>query len=174
MRKRISGALLSLGVLLVSASPAIADAVYQQPDDFIREVFAGLPPKPRLLWLNADAQKKLSAIFGHPYPQARLRYWRTQALTAWVLEDIGKEYPITAGFVVAQGKLGQARVLVYRESRGDEIHYPAFLRQFQGAALKDEGLSKPIDGISGATLSVWAMQRMARAALTLDALAPPP
>jgi hypothetical protein len=34
-------------------------------------------------------------------------------------------------------------------------------------------LQPEVDGISGATLSVMAMQRMARAALTLDALAPP-
>lgn len=168
------GRLLVIGVMLVLASPVVlADTIYQQPDDFVSQAFEGAPPKPRLLWLDAPAQQKLSAIFGHPYPQARLRYWRADGRTAWVLEDTGKEYPITAGFVIVQGRIDRASVLVYRETRGDEIHFPAFLRQFRGLALKDDGLSKEIDGISGATLSVWAMQRMARAALTLEAMAPP-
>lgn len=168
-RADIAGLLLLLGTAL----PAWADNVYQAPDEFVRDVFVGAPPKPRLLWLDTAAQQKLTAIFSHAYPQVRLRYWRTPEQTVWVLEDIGKEYPITAGFTVAHGKLGQARVLIYRESRGEEIRYPSFLRQFQGASLKDDALSQRVDGISGATLSVWAMQRMARAALTLDALAPP-
>lgn len=164
---------LALLCLCLAALPAWADQIYQQPEDFVREAFSDAPPKPKLLWLDAHAQQQLSAIFTHPYPQARLRYWRTPARTVWILEDIGKEYPITAGFIVAGGQIKDARVLIYRETRGEEIHYPAFLRQFQGATLKDDALSTRIDGISGATLSVWAMQRMARAALTLDGLAPP-
>ena len=47
-----------------------------------------------------------------------------------------------------------------------EVRYPAFLKQFEGVQLADKRrLSKRIDGIAGATLSVWAMERMARAAL---------
>jgi len=88
-----------------------------------------------------------------------------------VLEEIGKEEPITAGFVVEGGRIKQARVLVYRESRGGEIRYPVFLKQYDGAALTaDHYLDRSIDGISGATLSVRAMERMARLALYFDSL----
>jgi len=88
-----------------------------------------------------------------------------------MLDEIGKEYPITAGFVVSDNHIERAQVLIYRESRGDEIHLPAFLRQFIGSGLDGERLSNKIDGITGATLSVNAMQRMARAALVLNQLA---
>jgi hypothetical protein len=151
---------------------AHADTIYLAPDDFLRETFGATVPKPQFLWLDDAAQSKLKPIFGHPYPQARLRYWRANGKTAWLLDDTGKEFPITAGFVVKDHAIDTARVLIYRESRGDEIHYPGFLKQFSGAHLKDDQLEPGIDGISGATLSVGAMRRMARAALTLDALAP--
>jgi hypothetical protein len=49
-----------------------------------------------------------------------------------------------------------------------EIHLPSFLQQFTGTQLTDGSLSRKIDGISGATLSVAAMEHMARAALFLD------
>ena len=55
------------------------------------------------------------------------------------------------------------------------FHLPAFLRQFAGAQLNttdaDEKLSKAIDGITGATLSVDAMRRMAQAALVVNRVA---
>ena len=155
---------------------AQADTVYLAPDDFLRQTFSE-PPAPALLWLDNNAQTQLTAVLGHRYPQARLRYWRSANKTAWILDEIGKEYPITAGFVVTDNHIERAQVLIYRESRGDEIRLPAFLRQFVGAQLDDTNnagnkLSKNIDGITGATLSVDAMRKMARAALVLNRLAP--
>lgn len=45
-----------------------------------------------------------------------------------------------------------------------------FTRQFQGVSLtSNDKLSKKIDGITGATLSVWALQKVARLALMFDA-----
>ncbi|GAC1633488.1 MAG: hypothetical protein NVS9B10_28820 [Nevskia sp.] len=165
--------LLPTTLLVLATANANADQLILAPDVFLRETFAAATPEPKLIWLDAATQDKLKAIFGHVYPQARLRYWRAEGRTAWVLEDIGKEFPITAGFVVGKGEVEAARVLVYRESRGDEIRYPSFLKQFRGAKLGASGLQPEVDAISGATLSVWAMARMARAALTLDALVPP-
>ena len=150
---------------------ARADTVYLAPDDFIRQTLNEVP-QPSLLWLDNSAQAKLVAALGHRYPQARLRYWRVANKTVWILDEVGKEYPITAGFCVVDNRIERAQVLVYRESRGDEIHLPAFLRQFADAELKDDKLSKDIDGITGATMSVDAMRRMARAALVLNQIAP--
>ncbi len=163
---------LLVGLLLDPCGVSWADTTYLAPENFLHEVFAGSSPATQYLWLDGAAQTKLKAIFGHPYPQARLRYWRAGGKTAWILEDIGKEFPITAGFVVKDHALAGVRVLIYREARGDEIHLPAFLKQFDGTRLQDGHLDPGIDGISGATMSVGAMQRMARAALTLNALAP--
>lgn len=158
-------------LLLFFSATAWSDQVILAPDVFLRETF-GTVPAAKFLWLDEAAQKSLIAIFGHRYPQARLRYWRAKERTAWILEDIGKEFPITAGFVIHKGVIEKARVLIYRESRGEEIRLPSFLRQFEGQRLEEGNLSDDVDSISGATLSVWAMQRMAKAALTLDRLAP--
>src|SRR5579885_3878005 len=156
MQRRRLTALLPL----LAAQAARGDEVILAPDDFLQQTFGGPPPKAQFLWLDEAAQAALKPIFGHPYPQARLRYWRADGRTAWILEDIGKEFPITAGFVVKDHAIDAARVLIYRESRGDEIRYSSFLKQFSGARLAGGELEPHIDAISGATLSVWAMQRM--------------
>ena len=99
----------------------------------------------------------------------RVRYWQAGSRTAWILEEIGKDKPITAGFVVEDGHIDTVEVLVFRESRGWEVKYPFFTRQFRDVRLGDRGeLNRQVDGITGATLSVRAMTRMARVALLLD------
>lgn len=144
------------------------DRIFQAPEDFISEVFHE-NPQPKLLWLPKNAQAELGRILGHAPGQLRQRYWGEGSRTLWILEEIGKEDPITAGFVVQDGRIERAKVLVYRESRGMEVRYPAFLNQFKGVSLAgDNRLDHGIDGISGATLSVHAMERMAREALYFD------
>ncbi|HEX7053684.1 MAG TPA: FMN-binding protein [Burkholderiales bacterium] len=152
-----------------AAGMALAgEQVYLAPQAFVAQAF-GQVPEPRVLWLTDDIRTQVAEILGHEPTQLRQRYWAAGGRTAWILEEIGKEAPITAGFVVAGGRIEQARVLIYRESRGGEVRYPAFLQQYAHAGLTAEGrLDKPIDGIAGATLSVAAMERMARVALTLD------
>ena len=71
--------------------------------------------------------------------------------------------------VVSNGKIAKAKVLIFREIRGWEVKYPAFTRQFVGATFDGEKLDRGIDGVSGATLSVWAMTKIAKIALVLDA-----
>jgi hypothetical protein len=155
-------------VLSLCASAQALGEVYQAPDAFVGEVFgARLPPK--VLWLKQDMQAAVGAILGHPPAHLRQRYWSNASKSVWILEEIGKEELITAGFVVVGGRIEHVRVLAYRESRGEEVRYPSFLRQFDGAALaRDNRLDRHIDGIAGATLSVGAMERMARLALYFD------
>lgn len=59
---------------------------------------------------------------------------------------------------------------MFRESRGFEVRYPFFTDQFRGARLREGlDLDREIDGISGATLSVRALTKLARLALLLRA-----
>jgi hypothetical protein len=164
-KRAIVGALFFLSAIIASA-----DTVYLAPDDFVRQTFSE-PPQPSLLWLDNNVQAQLAVVLGHRYPQARLHYWRAADKTAWILDEIGKDYPITAGFIIVDNHIERAQVLIYRESRGEEIHLPAFLRQFIDATLAGDKLSTKIDGITGATLSVDAMRRMAQAALLLNRIA---
>ncbi len=146
-----------------------AAGVYQPPEEFVAQAFDGAPPKARALWLDAGLKTHLSEIFGHAPKMLRIRYWQRDARTVWILEEIGKEKPITTGIVVHDGAIEDVRVLAFRESRGWEIRYPFFTDQFRQRRLTAEReLDGRIDGITGATLSVRAMRRMARAALLLD------
>jgi FMN-binding domain len=158
-----------LAALILSlAATAARGEVYQEPAAFIAEVF-GATPAPKVLWLTKDLQAQAAAILGHPPALLRQRYWSEGPKSAWILEETGKEEPITAGFVVVGGRIDHVRVLVYRESRGQEVRQSSFLKQFKDTALAgDNRLDRDIDGIVGATLSVGAMERMARLALFFD------
>jgi hypothetical protein len=154
--------------LCAAGGGARAVDVYQEPEAFVAEVL-GSSPAPKVLWLTRDLQAEASAILGHPPLQLRQRYWSGAGKTVWILEETGKEELITAGFVVMQGHIDHIRVLVYRESRGQEVRQSAFLKQFKDAKLAHGNrLDRDIDGIVGATLSVGAMERMARLALFFD------
>lgn len=155
--------------MLLWALPAAADAEAEAAR-FLREVFAqsALPAVPEFLWLTAELRPAVQTILGRDISATRLRYWRADRRTAWVLDEVGKEMPITVGIVVDDNGIERMRVLAYRESRGWEVQSPKFLRQFIGARLgKEQQLDRNIDGISGATLSVRAMTRMAKLALRL-------
>jgi hypothetical protein len=158
----------ALLALVFGAAGFVRGEVYQEPDAFIAEVF-GSKPSPKVLWLTRDIQAQAGAILGHSPAQLRQRYWSDARRSVWILEEIGKEELITAGFVVADGRIDHVRVLVYRESRGQEVRQSAFLKQFKEAKLaQGDRLDRQIDGIAGATLSVGAMERMARLALFFD------
>ena len=166
-RPRRSLALLTLALGAVAAG-FVRGEVYQEPDAFVAEVF-GSKPAPKVLWLTRDIQAQAAAILGHPPAQLRQRYWSDSRKSVWILEEIGKEELITAGFVVVDGRIDHVRVLAYRESRGQEVRTPSFLKQFKEAKLAPgDRLDREIDGIAGATLSVAAMERMARLALFFD------
>jgi len=158
---------------LLMLLPCLAQAVehvYQQPEKFINEQFK-TKPKVKLILLTKEMQSEASRILGHAPRKLRQRYWTDGARTLWILEEIGKTDPITAGFVVKNGRIEQAKVLIYREHRGMEVRFPAFLKQFSGVSLSTgNSLDRKIDGITGATLSVHAMERMARTALYFDKL----
>jgi len=154
--------------LLSPASLLLAGDVYQSNEDFLAEVFDGTPPEAAVIWLRDDIRADSTDIVGHPYPGLRIRYWSRDSRSAWILEEIGKEKPITVGLVVTDAGLEQVKVLAFRESRGWEVRHPFFTDQFTGAGLTtDQQLDRDIDGISGATLSVRALEKLARLALYL-------
>jgi uncharacterized protein with FMN-binding domain len=84
------------------------------------------------------------------------------------LKEIGKTEPITFGIVIKNSKIEKIKVLEFRESRGWEVKYPAFTKQYNGVGLEGDKLDKNIDGVSGATLSLWAMNGVSRVALYLS------
>jgi hypothetical protein len=157
-----------IGLLLCSfAVSAYSGGVNQTNEDFIAETFADNMPKSKVVWIKSDLRPAIADILGHEYAGLRVRYWQQAERTAWILEEIGKESPITFGIVIAKGKVELVKVLAYRESRGGEIQQRAFTRQFTDAKLSEQKLDRHIDGISGATLSVRAMTSVVTLALYL-------
>ena len=165
--RRTAGTIV-LGLLGLTAAPA-AEKVYEQPSAFLIRHFGSMP-KTRSLSLDKHQQKQLATILGHRYAQQKVRYWADGGKSAWILDEIGKTEPITTGFIIRGGTISELKVLIYRESHGWEVSRPFFTRQFNGAALKGTRLSKPVDGIVGATLSVRALTKLSAAALYLSQL----
>jgi len=161
--------ILTLLIALASIGNSAAKGVYQTQTAFLDEIFAAEVPKPALIWLTGEVRKAATEILQHKPARLRIRYWAKDKHSAWVLEEIGKEQPITVGIVIKDGQIEGLRVLAFRESRGDEVRHDFFTRQFAQAKLKSNlQLTNSIDGISGATLSVRALQKLARLALYLD------
>ena len=162
--------LVLLLLLVPVCTGSLARGTYQEPEDFLSQAFAGDVPEPGIIWLTGERKDAVKSLLGHRYPSLRIRYWKAGERSAWILDEIGKDQPITTGVIVNTGRLEQIKVLVFRESRGWEVRHPFFTEQFKQTQLNESReLDRNIDGISGATLSVRAMKKLAALALYLDA-----
>lgn len=168
--------LMVLQFVAMSPVQAASAGQYLTVDEFLSLGFGeDAKPEPKVLWLTPALKARIKTIRGKEFPLLRVRYWRLGQKTAWILEEIGKEMPITIGVVVdldsADGKslaVSRVDILAFRESRGWEVRHDFFTEQFKGAVLvRDDILSQHIDGITGATLSVRAVKQVARIALLL-------
>ncbi len=136
-------------------------------DDYKTPYFGADAPW-KTLWVDKGQRENIEAIVGHRFIPFRIRYWGEGHRTGWVFEEIGKELPITVGVIVEDGRIVNLTVLEFRESRGGDVVYPFFTGQFTEAELKrgnTYALDKTIDGITGATLSVRALKKVAILAL---------
>ncbi|WP_461482236.1 FMN-binding protein [Porticoccus sp.] len=140
--------------------------MYQTGPEFIAEVFAGEPPEAKSLLLTPQLKETATEIMHRQVRGLRTRYWQSGGTTAWIMEEIGKELPITIGVVIRDDQVAQVKILAFRESRGWEVRYPAFTDQFRDVKITPElKLDKHIDGITGATLSVRAVRKVTTLAL---------
>jgi len=88
---------------------------------------------------------------------------------AVVVNEIGKHRPIT--FVVGvtpDVKVKGVEIMIYREPKGGEVRMKGFLKQYRGKDLAEPILTgRDITNISGATLSVRAVNRGTKKALAI-------
>ena len=159
-----------LVVIISMPSLVLAATVYETHTEFLDRAFSGTPPKPDVVWLSGERKSAVRNLLGHDYAALRLRYWCQSDRSAWALEELGKDSPITVGIIVEKNYIKSLRVLTYRENRGGEVATPSFTDQFNGITLtSNNSLDQTIDGITGATLSVKALSRLATVALYLHA-----
>jgi hypothetical protein len=175
------GLILFLSMMAMPPVHAASAGQYLTVDEFLALGFdESTKPEPKVLWLSPELKARIKAIRSKDFPLLRVRYWQAEQKTAWILEEIGKEMPITIGVVVDGGvdgkppSVARVAILAFRESRGWEVRHSFFTEQFNGATLAaDNLLSQHIDGITGATLSVRAVKQVALIALLLaDAVQP--
>ena len=156
-------------------SSFLSAKVYMTNEQFFEQVSKQNPSakfKTKTIWLKKTIQSKITNILDHKYPKLRLRYKISKnndsPTSIWYLDEIGKERPITFGVSVKDDRIQAIRVLEFRESRGYEINIPSFASQFENIGVDEKkNLDKNIDGITGATMSVSAMKKVARLAILL-------
>ena len=105
-------------IVILLASSLHARGVYQTNKDFLDEVYDNAPPKSKSMMLVGGLRKSVEKILDHPYGSLRIRYWKKDGRTAWILEEIGKTEPITFGVVIKEGQIQKIKVLEFREIRG--------------------------------------------------------
>lgn len=149
--------------------PTLQAKTYQTADAFINQSFDGNPPTSDMLWIKKTLRQKAEKILAHNIGFLRIRYRSRGQKSVWILNEIGKKKPITVGITINQSKVETIKILAFREKRGWEVKHSFFTDQFINTYLKkDLHLNQHIDGISGATLSVRALTKLARLALLFD------
>lgn len=154
--------LLAAGLSLTTAKAAIPKEFHS----FLAAAFGERTPPARRLWLNEPQKQAASDVLQRPVKRRSLRYWGDATHNVWLLNEIGKERPITTAIEIENGRVKRVRVITYRESRGGEVQANWFLRQFYGMRRDQlNRIHKSIDSISGATLSVNALKKQVALAL---------
>ena len=136
-------------------------------EKFLNNHFISDLPSPQRIWINKDKQNEIKTQINPNQIKLSYRYWHSNNKTVWILDELGKERDITTGIVVENNKIQNVEVLIYRESRGGQVQNSRFTQQYN---QKDEqsNLIKEIDSISGATLSVNALNKQVNLALLLN------
>jgi len=174
------------GILLVVAGVLLAALAAVGGET---EVYLSLEEAPRVVFPEADSierkdvpatdelRERMQELIGREKPSLWEPFYITYTAHrkgellgyAVICEEIGKHRQIT--FIVAVSPAGRVRdvaVLIYRESRGSEVKYPGFTRQFRGKSLAEPiAHRRDIRNITGATLSARALSRGVRKALAL-------
>ena len=165
--------LVMTALWLVMSAQALAISGYDETEfmtveAFLSQVYGEPLPGMSLLPLRGDLRDQVETALGHRYRGLRLRYWQQGNVTTWIIDEKSKDMPMTLAVAVGPAGITYLNVLVYREPRGGEVHQAFFRQQFVGMTLQDDlSLSREVDGITGATLSVDAVSRVAAMALLL-------
>ena len=166
--KIFTSLVLFISLWLFSFECLAAKGVYQTPKAFI-SASLGENSAVKMLWLTKEDKAVIAEILSHKFNRMRIRYWQQGNDSVWILDEVGKEKPITVGVHIKENQIMSLKVLTFRESRGDEVKHDFFTRQFDGARLVEENnLNQHIDGITGATMSVRALTKVAKLSLWLN------
>ena len=119
-----------------------------------------------ILKLDKQMKKEVENQVKQKFYRDKLYYWTisqndTTIAFAFLDNVIGKSMPISFLVILdINGNIINTIVIKYREAYGGEVGNKGWLRQFENRG-KNSGyeISKDIDGISGATISVKSMSK---------------
>lgn len=172
--------LILVPVMLLIAAPVIANeyltvvqaqkVLFPEADRFVEA--------PVLL---ADAQREaIEDKAGVSQRWKKQEAWRAEKggkLVGWFIVDnvIGKHEFITyAAALLPEGKVKGVEVLIYRETRGDQVRGAGWRKVFENKTLADPfKLDKDVPNISGATLSCKNITNGVKRLLVLQKLVLP-
>jgi Na+-translocating ferredoxin:NAD+ oxidoreductase RnfG subunit len=151
---------VALLVMLFAARSAWADRVYLREADAPRAMFpASTAATRKTLALSDSELVAIGRLLGRQiqaktYPYLEVRNDRGPLGVIFMLDVIGQTQPITFAVAVTKdGAVEDVRVMVYRETHGEEIEDRRFRKQFVGKRVNDPiAIGKNIDAISGATI----------------------
>ena len=119
-----------------------------------------------ILKLTEDIKKTVQTKVKQKFYRDKLYYWNISqgdSTIAYAFLDnvIGKSMPITFLVILnINGDIIRSNVIKYREAYGGEVDNKGWLRQFENRNNNSSyEISKDIDGISGATISVKSMSK---------------
>lgn len=162
-------------VMLSMVSEANAQATYFTKRSVLTEFFSK-SEKVSFKSFAPDSNERAALRRRLGYELDRSKYHIYVATTggqvdgyAFIDDQMGQHQPITfAVKLSAEGVVLRQEIMVYRETRGDEIRDPRFRKQFKGKTVADRlRPNKDIDCVSGATISSRAITVGVRRALVL-------
>ncbi|MBI4510009.1 MAG: FMN-binding protein [Deltaproteobacteria bacterium] len=170
-----AAAAATLAVLLGFQPWARADQIYFTPRQVLAEffpksekvTFVKVTPDPRRL---ARIKQRLGYLPSKPTYTFYVAKTAGQVDGyAFVDDELGQHLPITYAVKLDwTGKVQDLAIMVYRESRGDEIRDARFRKQFTGKTGSDKvRLNQDVVAISGATISSNSMAIGVRRAVVL-------
>lgn len=141
--------------------------VFMEEDEAIAKVFDGCDQiESEVLTLTPEGLEYFKRFLKRPDIESTFEVFigKKGPVTdryAIITEEMGCFHPIT--WILSantEGKVLDVAVMIYRESRGQEVSRKRFLKQFEGKSLKDPfSTNKDIIKITGATTSVQAVCR---------------
>jgi Na+-translocating ferredoxin:NAD+ oxidoreductase RnfG subunit len=167
----------------VASRPARADQVYFSARDLLADFFRSSQNVTyKKVQLDGAEVQRLQQRLGYaPSKSSYTFYVATSGAHvdgyAFIDEEKGEHLPITFAVKLSpQGKVMRQEIVVYRESRGDEVRDERFRAQFVGKSASDAiDTEQDIQAVSGATISSRAMAvGVKRACVLFDELVKPP
>ena len=160
---------------LFADQPKFYEQVYSTLDTALDTVFKkGTTVTEVTFTINPDVKQRIEQRLGWEVNETDFTIYKGEKNNqstgyAIVLDELGKYYPITfLTHITPDFKVSDIVLMVYREKIGASVRKKRFLNQFKWKTSKDPLMvDNDIMGISGATMSSWAISAGVKKALII-------